>query len=206
MIGKFQICLARFWRVTGRITVDKPVNRVRAKSPAANVAVPVLAPARPSWLIAVENDDPFDRFTHAKIAQLAGGFSPMGVAEAAFDWALHLAASPGRQAALAVSALSKQAALVQTSASLSSEDSGGSAPKRAAADAGSPPRNGDTGRFRFTPKAFSRRSDGGTKPRRRYTARRATISRCSISSPDRRSTQSHRPTSSSPIRSRSNGP
>ena len=90
--------------------MDKPVNRVRAKSPAANVAVPVPAPARPSSLIAVENEDPFDRFTHAKIAQLAGGFSPMGLAEAAFDWALHLAASPGRRAALALSALSKQAA------------------------------------------------------------------------------------------------
>ena len=114
--------------------MDKPVNRVRGKSPAANVAVPVLAPARPSTLIAVENEDPFDRFTHAKIARLAGGFSPMGVAEAAFDWALHLAASPARQAALAFSALSKQTALLQTSASLSSEGSGGNAPKRARAD------------------------------------------------------------------------
>ena len=39
----------------------------------------------------------------------------------------------GRQAALALSALSKQAALLQTSASLSNEGSGGSAPKRATA-------------------------------------------------------------------------
>ena len=115
--------------------MDKPVNRVRAKSPAANVAVPaVLAPPRPSSLIAVANEDPIDRFTHAKIAQLSGGFSPMGVAEAAFDWAVHLAASPGRQTALALSALSKQAALLQTSASLSREGSGGDAPKRAGAD------------------------------------------------------------------------
>ena len=116
--------------------MDKPVNRARAKSPAANVALPAVwrrhRPRRPC--ASVENEDPLDRFTHAKIAQLFGGFSPMGVAEAAFDWALHLAASPGRQAALALSALSKQAALLQTSASLSSEDSGGSAPKRAAAD------------------------------------------------------------------------
>jgi polyhydroxyalkanoate synthase subunit PhaC len=58
----------------------------------------------------------------------------MGVAEAAFDWGLHLAASPGRQAALALSALSKQADLAQASALLPSEDSGGSAPKPAAAD------------------------------------------------------------------------
>jgi polyhydroxyalkanoate synthase len=54
----------------------------------------------------------------------------MGVAEAAFDWALHLAASPGRQAALALSAVSKQAALLQTSASPSPKGSDGSAPER----------------------------------------------------------------------------
>ena len=113
--------------------MDELVKRAHAKSPA--VAVPsILAPSRPSYLSLVENEDPFDRFTHAKIAQLSGGFSPMGVAEAAFDWALHLAASPGRQAALVLSALSKQAALLQTSASWSSEGSGGSAAKRAGAD------------------------------------------------------------------------
>jgi len=115
--------------------VDKPVNRIRDKSPATKVAVPsVLAPPRPSSLSSVANEDPIDRFTHAKIAQLSGGFSPMGVAEAAFDWAVHLAASPGRQTALALSALSKQAALLQTSASLSREGSGGDAPKRGAAE------------------------------------------------------------------------
>ena len=115
--------------------MDKPVNRIRDKSPATKVAVPsVLAPPRPSSLIAVANEDPIDRFTHAKIAQLSGGFSPMGVAEAAFDWAVHLAASPGRQTALELSALSKQAALLQTSASLSREGSGGDAPKRGAAE------------------------------------------------------------------------
>ena len=115
--------------------MDKPVNRIRDKSPATKVAVPsVLAPPRPSSLSSVANEDPIDRFTHAKIAQLSGGFSPMGVAEAAFDWAVHLAASPGRQTALALSALSKQAALLQTSASLSREGSGGDAPKRAGAD------------------------------------------------------------------------
>ena len=59
------------------------------------------------------------------------GGSPMGVAVAAFDWALHLAASPGRQAALALSALSKQAELLQTSASR--KGSVGDAPERAGA-------------------------------------------------------------------------
>ena len=57
----------------------------------------------------------------------------MGVAEAAFDWALHLAASPGRQAALALSALSKQAALLQ-SGSLLGQASGDSAPERVTMD------------------------------------------------------------------------
>jgi len=114
--------------------MDRPVNRARAKPKADSAAVPsVLMPSRPSSPSSVADKDPFDRFTHAKIAQLCGGFSPMGVAEAAFDWGLHLAASPGRQAALALSALSKQAALTQTSASLPSED-GGSAPNCAAAD------------------------------------------------------------------------
>ena len=114
--------------------MDELVNRARAQSPAANVALPavVAPPSLRSSGPSVENEDPLDRFTHAKIV-LFGGFSPMGVAEAAFDWALHLAASL-RQAALALSALSKQAALLQMSASLSSEGSGGSAPKRAAAD------------------------------------------------------------------------
>ena len=114
--------------------MDELVNRARAQSPAANVALPavVAPPSLRSSGPSVENEDPLDRFTHAKIV-LFGGFSPTGVAEAAFDWALHLAASL-RQATLALSALSKQAALLQMSASLSSEGSGGSAPKRAAAD------------------------------------------------------------------------
>jgi len=115
--------------------MDKPVNRVRAKSPAANVAVPSIpAPSPPPSVRSAENESPLDRFTHAKIAQLCGGFSPMGVAEAAFDWALHLAASPGRQAALALSALSKQAVLLQTSRSSSPEGSEGDAPKPVTAD------------------------------------------------------------------------
>src|SRR5271166_723934 len=126
---------ARFQRIVVRIAMDQPVNRVRAKSPAANVDVPsVPAPSPPPSVRSAENESPLDRFTHAKIAQLCGGFSPMGVAEAAFDWALHLAASPGRQAALALSALSKQAALLQTSRSSSLEGSEGDAPKPIAAD------------------------------------------------------------------------
>jgi polyhydroxyalkanoate synthase subunit PhaC len=37
-----------------------------------------------------------DRTIHAGIAQATGGFSPMALAEAWFDWGLHLAVSPGK--------------------------------------------------------------------------------------------------------------
>ena len=53
--------------------MDRPVNRARAKPKADSAAVPsVLMPSRASFLA---DKDPFDRFTHAKIAQLCGGFS-----------------------------------------------------------------------------------------------------------------------------------
>ena len=113
--------------------MDELVNRAGAQSAAVNVAAPsVLAPPSPRSAPSVEGEDPLDRFTHAKIAQLCGGFSPMGVAEAAFDWVLHLGASPGRQLSLALSAVSKQAALLQTT--LSGQGSGDDAPERARAD------------------------------------------------------------------------
>ncbi len=95
--------------------MDTPVVRARvppheASSTVAPVPPPAVAPPPSS----VENENPLDRIAHANIAKLSGGFSPMTVAEAAFDWGLHLAASPGRQAALALSALSKQASLMET--------------------------------------------------------------------------------------------
>jgi len=95
--------------------MDTPV--VRARVPpheASSTAAPVPAPAFAPPPSSVENENPLDRIAHANIAKLSGGFSPMTVAEAAFDWGLHLAASPGRQAALALSALSKQASLMET--------------------------------------------------------------------------------------------
>ena len=38
-----------------------------------------------------------DRQAHAATARLTGGLSPVGLLEAWQDWALHLAASPGRR-------------------------------------------------------------------------------------------------------------
>lgn len=94
--------------------MDTPVVRARVPPQEAGRTVPPVPPtavAPPPSL--VENENPLDRVAHANIAKLSGGFSPMAIAEAAFDWGLHLAASPGRQAALALSALSKQASLME---------------------------------------------------------------------------------------------
>lgn len=42
-----------------------------------------------------------DRLFHTQIARVTGGISPGALAEAYFDWLMHLAAAPGRQSALA---------------------------------------------------------------------------------------------------------
>ncbi|MGL5117149.1 MAG: PHA/PHB synthase family protein [Beijerinckiaceae bacterium] len=59
------------------------------------VDAPAIAPAEPRSSHAPE--DPIDRMIHAAVGEFHGGFSPMGLAEAWFDWAVHLAMSPGRQ-------------------------------------------------------------------------------------------------------------
>jgi polyhydroxyalkanoate synthase len=48
-----------------------------------------------------------DRSLNAGLARLTGGLSPVGLAEAWFDWALHLATAPGKQLALVDKALRK---------------------------------------------------------------------------------------------------
>ncbi len=48
-----------------------------------------------------EGKTELDRALHAYIATFTGGFSPIGIAQAWFDWAAHLAISPGRQIELA---------------------------------------------------------------------------------------------------------
>ena len=94
--------------------MDSLVNRPGAPPSAAKGVVPAISASPiPSLLASVEAESPLDRITHASIARLAGGFSPMAIAEAAFDWALHLAVSPGRGSALALSALAKQASLAE---------------------------------------------------------------------------------------------
>jgi polyhydroxyalkanoate synthase len=58
-----------------------------------------------------------DRLLHAAIGRSFAGFSPMGLAEAWFDWSLHLAASPGRLAELARQGLAETMRLAELASS-----------------------------------------------------------------------------------------
>ncbi len=55
----------------------------------------------------MEAADVIDRATHAAMARLTQGMSPSAMAIAQFDWAVHLAGSPGKLGALADSAMHK---------------------------------------------------------------------------------------------------
>lgn len=50
----------------------------------------------------INREEPVDRWLHAAIGTMSGGFSPMGLAEAWFDWAAHLSVSPARMAEIAL--------------------------------------------------------------------------------------------------------
>jgi len=57
-----------------------------------------------------------DQSVHASVARMTGGLSPAALAEAWFDWAVHAAFSPGKQATLAVKLLRKRMRLAQFAA------------------------------------------------------------------------------------------
>ena len=57
--------------------------------------------------------DPFDRAFHAALAHATRGLSPASLLSALSDWAIHLAASPGKQAELASKAWRKAARLAR---------------------------------------------------------------------------------------------
>ncbi|WP_280136509.1 alpha/beta fold hydrolase [Methylobacterium sp. Leaf88] len=54
-----------------------------------------------------------DQSVHASVARMTGGLSPAALAEAWFDWAIHAAFSPGKQATLAMKLIRKQMRLAQ---------------------------------------------------------------------------------------------
>ncbi len=63
------------------------------------------APPLPKPIAAQTAYETLDRITHANVAKATAGLSPSVLAEAWMDWAVHLAASPGKQLQLAEQAL-----------------------------------------------------------------------------------------------------
>ncbi|MGH1570388.1 PHA/PHB synthase family protein [Methylobacterium sp. P31] len=57
-----------------------------------------------------------DQSVHASVARMTAGLSPAALAEAWFDWAIHAAFSPGKQATLVMKLLRKQMRLAQFAA------------------------------------------------------------------------------------------
>src|SRR5579871_4285841 len=72
----------------GRPGGDRQAGGAGGKAPPPMVALTAAAEA-------------FDRALHATIGTLTGGLSPAGLAGAAMDWAVHLAAAPGKRMVLA---------------------------------------------------------------------------------------------------------
>ena len=50
-------------------------------------------------------EDPVDSMIHAALGRFSGGFSPLSLAQAWFDWGIHLAVSPARMAELSMQAI-----------------------------------------------------------------------------------------------------
>lgn len=98
-----------------RTASSKP-RHARALEIAAGMAPPAEAPAVSDHTFeqAISMETPADRILHAAMARLSGGFSPMGIAEAWFDWAVHLAASPGRMAEIAQAGVTEAAHVAET--------------------------------------------------------------------------------------------
>ena len=115
---------------SGSSSDSKSVSRSRAgpseRKPAAVVPLRKRAPAAPAFVppppaCPVDRDsyastafgDVVDRSVHAALARFTLGLSPAALAESYFDWATHLAASPGKQMQLMQKAARKVARLTR---------------------------------------------------------------------------------------------
>jgi polyhydroxyalkanoate synthase subunit PhaC len=82
---------------------------------AASLSVPPAKTAPvppPFWAVTdVEPPQPIDRMIHAAMGRLTGSISPASMALAYFDWALHLAQSPGKWQKLVEKGVRKSARL-----------------------------------------------------------------------------------------------
>lgn len=79
---------------------DRTIRPVRQDEPA------------PEDMLGLEAFQALDRSREAMIGQVTGGFSPAAGALAMYDWALHLAAAPGKRMELGYKALRKSARLM----------------------------------------------------------------------------------------------
>ncbi len=67
------------------------------------------SPAQESWSASSSSTQDVDRAFRSGLARLTGGLAPSALAGAFFDWAVHLAASPGKQLELAGRAMTAAA-------------------------------------------------------------------------------------------------
>ena len=97
------------------VSASSSADPIRGKAPPTMLRVPggtsLQGPNRASHrqnsIVETGFAEIADRSLHAAIARFTGGLSPAAVAEAYLDWAVHLAAAPGKQIQLAQKAMGK---------------------------------------------------------------------------------------------------
>jgi polyhydroxyalkanoate synthase len=97
------------------LNMDRAPAAITAVLPDAALPAHSLERAASDWLGRISADRPelearwasLDHTTRAALAQLTGGVSPVSIAAACADWAMHLALAPGKQVQLAEKALKK---------------------------------------------------------------------------------------------------
>lgn len=95
-----------------------------AQHSGARLTYPWLDPRRADEDASRYISEALDRFWRYLTSQRTFGLSPMAIAEAYFDWMIHLAASPGKQLQLAEKAVRKFALLAQYAAHCSWQSDG----------------------------------------------------------------------------------
>ena len=85
--------------------IGKPPRKGRRRRPRLLAPPPPPPPSEP--YAATAQGDLLDHASRAALARMTGGLSPAAIALVWADWAIHLAASPGKQAVLAQKALRK---------------------------------------------------------------------------------------------------
>jgi polyhydroxyalkanoate synthase len=114
--------VTRIRRAPRAVGTAVPFAAVQATSDPAPLAVQQRASGSPSLVgLPFERDsyaatafsDVLDRSVHAAVARMTGGLSPAALTQAYADWAIHLAAAPGKQAQLVQKGLKKGARLAR---------------------------------------------------------------------------------------------